>query len=324
MGGSKQTQTQNSTSQPWQAAQPQLNNILTQLGGINPALTDNQSNALDQTVALAKAGNPYAPAIDSYVTTALGGGPDRTGLLSDAYNNYKTNLAGTAQGDYLDPNKNPFFAQTTNAISNDVQNRVNSMFAGAGRDLSGANQGTLAREITNATAPIYANVYNTERGNQLNAQNALFNAGGSTASGLANLDQLRLGNMGVGMNAAYTANNAAYDPYNRILAAESARQGIPLSTLQQMTGIAAPIGGLGRDTQGTTTTEQSSNPTQALIGAGIAGLGIMSGNPMMGSMFNGFNPMGGSSGNFFPSNPAAAGAQPGFMKGYGYYPMFGA
>ena len=66
---------------------------------------------------------------------------------------------------------------------------------------------------------------------------------------------------------------------------------------------------------------------QALIGAGIAGVGLMSGNPMMamgglsGGM-NGFNSAGGAGGNYFPANPYTAGASPAYMPGYGMYPMF--
>lgn len=287
MAKNQTTQTTQSTSQPWLEAQPALKNILGQIGGIDTSLTPNQSGALDQMTALARAGNPYAPAIDSFVTTALaGGGPDRTGLLSDAYANYQKNLAGTVAGDYLDPNKNPFFANTTNAISNDVQNRVNGMFAGAGRDLSGANQGTLAREITNATAPIYSSVYNTERANQLNAQNALYGAGVGTAQGLAGLDQQRFANQGAGVNAAYQAYQSQFDPYNQILSAEAARRGIPLSLMQQMAGIATPIASLGRSGESTTTQESPSQLLPALLGAGIAGAGMFAGSPAFGtSMF---------------------------------------
>lgn len=287
MGGKNTTTTQQqqqSTSQPWLEAQPQLKNILGQLGGIDTSLTPNQSGALDQTVALARAGNPYAPGIDSFVTNALaGGGPDRTGLLTDAYTRYQNDLAGTARGDYLDPHKNPFFDTTTNSITNDIQNRVNGMFAGAGRDLSGANQGVLAKSISEGLAPVYGSIYNTERGNQLNAINALYGAGNTTAGNLSNLDQQRFANQGAGVSAAYQADQAKYDPYNQILAAEATRRGIPLSTLQQIAGIATPIASLGRSSEGTstTTTTQPSQLLPALIGGGIAAAGMFSGNPMM-------------------------------------------
>jgi hypothetical protein len=309
MGGKNQTtQTTQSTRAPWEAAQPQLNTILGQVGGIDPSLTGNQTDALNQTVALARAGNPYAPAIDSYTTTMLsGGGPDRSGLVNDAYSRYQRDLEGTARGDYLDPNKNPFFAQTTQTISDDIQNRVNGMFAGAGRDLSGANQGTLARGISEGLAPVYGSIYNTERGNQLNAQGALYNAGNTTGGILSNMDQMRLGNMGAGVQSAYASNEAQYDPYNRILSAEAARQGIPLSVLQQMAGVTTPIASLGGTMDGTTTTQQPSQLLPALLGAGIAGAGMFA-SP--------YSPFKGMFGAVQPTQ-AAAGA--GFGAGAGLF-----
>ena len=262
-GKSEQTQQTTGTSAPWAPAQPVLQNLLGNLNSFNTGLTSNQSGAIDQMVALAKAGNPYAPAIDSFATTALaGGGPDRTGLLSDAYANYQKNLQGTAAGDYLDPNRNPWFAQTTQTLGNDIQNRVNSMFAGSGRDLSGANQQLLSRSLAEGLAPAYGSIYSTERQNQLNAQNALYGAGNTTAQLLSGLDQTKLNNQATGINAANAATQAQLDPYNRLLAAESMKQGIPLTLLQQIAGIATPIAGLGGQTSSSMTGTNTMSPAQ--------------------------------------------------------------
>src|SRR4030081_2572994 len=104
---STSTATQNSTStkSPYAPAIGPINSILGNVGAMatNTGLTGNETGAINSLVALARAGNPYAPAIDSYATTMLsGGGPDRTGLVSDAYASYQKNLAGTAAGDNLD------------------------------------------------------------------------------------------------------------------------------------------------------------------------------------------------------------------------------
>jgi hypothetical protein len=290
MGGSSpQVQTRAETRAPYAAAVPALNSILgnaAQFAG-NTGLTANQSQALDQMTALAKAGNPYAPGIDSYATTMLaGGGPDRSGLITDAYNNYKTSLAGTAAGDNLDPNKNPWFQQVTDTIGNDVQNRVNSMFAGAGRDLSGANQGALSRGLSEGLAPVFGQQYQFERGNQMNALAALYGAGNTTAGLLSNLDQTRLGNMGQGVNAANAALAAKQWEPQAILAAEAQRTGIPIGILAQLSGIVGPLANVGGTTNSTTTTPgQQTNWAQLLTGAAIAGVGAATGNPMM--MMNG-------------------------------------
>src|SRR5689334_5132055 len=63
MGGqSSQTQTQQSQTAPWQAAQPMLQGILSQLGGDlnNTGLTSAESSALDTLRNNAMQGNPYA------------------------------------------------------------------------------------------------------------------------------------------------------------------------------------------------------------------------------------------------------------------------
>jgi cyclophilin family peptidyl-prolyl cis-trans isomerase len=149
----------------------------------NTGLTGNETGAINSLVALARAGNPYAPAIDSYATTMLsGGGPDRTGLVNDAYRNYQANLEGTARGEMLDPNKNPWFSQVTQSIGNDVQNRLAGLYAGSGRDPAGAGNfgGWLGRGIAEGTAPIFSDAYNRERTNQLNAWNSLYGAGNTT------------------------------------------------------------------------------------------------------------------------------------------------
>src|SRR5215204_697248 len=108
MGGSNTT-TQNSTqhTEPWKAAAPVLNSIVSGLGKINPNLTGNETGAIKSLVDLARAGNPYATSIGDYARTMLaGGGPDRTGLVNDAYQRYQAQIAATANGDYLDPQKN--------------------------------------------------------------------------------------------------------------------------------------------------------------------------------------------------------------------------
>ena len=276
MGDTTTTQNTSQKTTPWTAAMPALNSIVGGLKNINPGLSGNQSGALDSLVALARAGNPYAPAIDSYATTMLaGGGPDRTGLITDAYKNYKTNLQGTAAGDYLDPQKNPFFAATTGAIGNDVWNRMAGLYAGSGRDPAGAgNFGyNVSRGIAEGTAPVYGSLYSQERGNQLNAANSLYGAGNTTAGALSGLDQTRLGNQGQGVNAATAATNAAVDPYTRMLAAEAQRQGIPLSLLQQLSGIASPLAQHFGTTTGTQSTTTPTNWPQLLIGGAMAGLG---------------------------------------------------
>jgi hypothetical protein len=108
--------------------------------------------------------------------------------------------------------------------------------------------------------------YNTARNQQLAAINSLYGAGNTTGGLLSQFDQTRLANEQAGLNAAKTAQAFAMDPYNQQLAIEAQRRGIPLATLQAMTGIAAPIAGLGQTSTGTSTQTTSTpfNPLSLL------------------------------------------------------------
>jgi hypothetical protein len=282
MGGSTtKTTTQSSQTQPWAEAQPLLGGILGQLGGAldNTALTGNESSALSGLESNARAGNPFAPQIGGLATALLnGGGPDRTGMVSGAYDAYKTALAPTIGGDYLDPSKNPFNASITDTLSRDISNRVNGMFAGSGRDASGANQQLLAQEITRGVAPVLAQQYNTERQNQLSAINSLYGAGGQTAGLLSNLDQTALANRQAGVGVSDAALGAQNFGANQLLGIEAMRRGIPLDALQRIAAMGVPIAGLGNSSTGTATEETSVPLADKIAGwaamaAGIAGKG---------------------------------------------------
>ena len=276
MGGSNSTTEKNSTSNtfssgnassttdPWAAAQPLLGGILGKLGGAldTAALTPTESAALSALEANARAGNPWAPQIAGVASTLLaGGGPDRTGRVETAYDALDANLGATARGDYLDPARNPFVSTLAGTLSNDISNRVNGMFAGAGRDLSGANLQTLARGISEGTAPVLADQWNRERGNQINAANTLYSAGNTTAGILSGLDQSRLANQQAGIgaaDAAFVAHN--YGPA-QLLAAEAQRRGIPMSALAQLVQMGVPIAGLGQSTSSNNTSSSSGSGT---------------------------------------------------------------
>ena len=77
MGGqSSSTQTQQSQTAPWQAAQPMLQGILGQLGaGLNnTGLTSEETGALDTLQSNAAQGNPFAGQIGDYAQSLLNGG----------------------------------------------------------------------------------------------------------------------------------------------------------------------------------------------------------------------------------------------------------
>jgi len=280
MGGSTQkTTTQESQTQPWAVAQPLLGGILGQLGGAldTTGLTDNENSALSGLEANARAGNPYAPAIGGLATDLLaGGGSDRTGMVSDAYRQYQAALTPFARGDHLNPASNPALQSYLATIADDVSNRVNGMFAGAGRDLSGMNLQALSRGIAQGEAPVLADAYNKALADQMAAIDKLHAAAGQTGGLLANLDQQRLANRQAGVGVAGSAVSAELDPFQRLLAIEAQRRGIPIEALQKIAAMGAQIAGLGHSSTGTSREETTVPLADKIAGwtaMGLAALG---------------------------------------------------
>ncbi len=242
-----QNQSQNQTGATSAALTPwagvDIAGLLRQLTGTPAAPSPAETGALNQITSFGSQGNPYAPQIGGVASTLLaGGGPDRTGLPQQAYDQYAGALQPTIAGDYLDPSRNPFFAKTTETIGNDVQNRLAGLYAGGGRDPAGAGDfgRQLARGISEGTAPIFSSIYENERGRQLGAAGSRFGAAGSTTGLLSGLDQNRLGNMQAGIGAAGAANEAQMWGPQAILQAEAQRRGIPMQILAQQLGMAFP------------------------------------------------------------------------------------
>lgn len=266
MGGqSKSSSTTSQTSQttPYGPATAPLNSLIGQLGGINPGLSGTETGALNSLQANASAGNPYADQIGGVASGLLGGGPDRTGIVSDAYSQYQGALAPTARGDFVNPESNPQLQGYLSTIQNDVANRVNGMFAGAGRDFSGAHTGTLARGIAQGTAPVLYDAYNQARGQQLGAQDKMFGAGGQTAGLLSGLDQAKFGNQLSGIGAAGAATDARNSPFMQTLAIEAQRRGIPTEAIK---GLLGPLAGIAA-AFGTNTGTGTQSGTQQMSGA---------------------------------------------------------
>lgn len=260
MGGqSSTTQTQQSQSAPWQAAQPMLQGILGQIGSDlgNTGLTSAENGALTTLQNNAALGNPYAGQIGSYTQSLFSGGganaqaPNVQGNLAS----FRSQLAPYANGSMI--GNNPALAAQLAQIQSDVGNSVNSQFAAAGRDLSGANQMAYGRGVAAAEAPVVAAQYNQDVANQIAASNALYNAGNTTANTLAGMQQNFLANQGQGIAAAQSALDAQNYGANATLAAEAQRRGIPVQALGMLAQIGTPIAQLGTQSSSTTTGTQN-------------------------------------------------------------------
>jgi hypothetical protein len=278
MGGkSESTTTQQSTTAPWAAAQPALNGILGQLGGMinNSGLSGASQNAISQLEQNASAGNPYAGQISSLAGNLLNGGgaTAQAGNVQSGLDAYRSQLTPYANGSMV--GQNSALKDQLSQIATDVSNQVNGQFAGAGRDLSGMNQQTLARGIAQGEAPVIANQYNQDVQNQLNAAGQLYGAQNTTSGLLSGLNQQGINNQ---LQGASTANDALaaqnYAP-SQILNLEQLKQSIPAQNLGLLAQIGIPIAGLGSQSSGTSNTENQMSGVQQFMGImqGIGSLG---------------------------------------------------
>lgn len=275
MGSTEQEQKSRTKTDPWKPTVPTLTNLVGQINGQtgNTAVTGNENAALDTLTQNAQAGNPYAPQIGNLASDLFAGGVDRSGTASDAYSAYKDQLSPFATAQHYGPDGNPGLKGYLDTISNDVQNRVNGMFAGAGRDFSGANLNSLARGIAEGTAPILAQQYNTDVGRQFDAANSLYGAGNTTTGLLSGLDQTRLGNRQTGIGVGQDALNARDSGANQLLNVEQQRRSLPLTNIGNLESLITPLAQLG-GTQKSHTTGEVTPPLGMQL---VQAYGIMNG-----------------------------------------------
>jgi hypothetical protein len=300
MGGqttTTQNTSQQSQTQPWAAAQPQLLGLLANLGRADTGVTPQQSAASGAITSAAGSLPSFAPQITNTANTLLGGGPAYGGILSGAYNNLQGTLAPYLDPARLDPMSTPGFSRALGALGSTITNQVNDQFAAAGRDLSPGNSQALAYGLAQGEAPLIASQYNANVGNQLAAANALFGAGNTTASGLTGLSQTQLGNQLQGASLAGQIPGLLTAPAQAQLAAANTAHGLPLQNLAQYQSLLTPLAQLGSESAGTSqgTTTQSVPPSQQIAGGAIGGLGLLgalAGLPAGGGLMGGGSILG--------------------------------
>ena len=280
MGGeSKTSQTQSSTTNPWEPAQPMLKGILGQLDSnlSNTGVTGAESGALTSLVNNANtATSQYAPQIADYAKTLLGGGgaTDQAGAVDQNYKRFVDQTNPLASNTNYDPYNTPGFKDALSTTIADITNQTNGQFAAAGRDFSGANSQTLGRGIMQGISPTIAAQYNANRDAQQGAARGLYDAGNNNAGLLASMNQQKLANQGQGIAATGAATEAANYGANATLQAEAARRSIPIQALGLLAQIGIPIAGLGGQSTGQSQgTQQMSGAQQfGTIANGVGGL----------------------------------------------------
>lgn len=276
-----QQQTQNSVSSPWGPTQGLLTKLISQYGGLNTGVTGAQTDAANNlsaaTTGIPNFGDTGANAVTNLFSSST---TPQVGMLSDAYNDLKTNLGGTASGAELNPWSTPGFSDALGTLTQNITNATKGVYAGSGRDPSGAGSfsKSLGLGLTQGLAPILQSQFNQNKANQMNAASTLFNAGGSTASGITGQNQVPLQNSLSALGAAPMLSNLYTSPAQAQLAAANNQYGLPFMNLQQLLNPATQMAALGGQTSGTsnTVTTQPQNTMSNVLGGISGGIGLLS------------------------------------------------
>lgn len=248
MGSKSQTTTQ--TNNPWAPAQPLLQQTL---GGMQSWLGSPDAFKAYQGPLVAQMSGQTQQGLDAL--GGLGGGASSS-FFKD-----------TLDGKYLEAG-NPNMAGIRSRVMADVMPGINSSFAKSGMTGSTLHQGSLARGLGDALAPVYAQNYENERNRQMMAAQGLY---GMDRQGA--LDQIMGGQLREG-----------YDQRNLDAARMQWEQNrmAGLRGYQDVWPMLSGIAGMGGTSTGTTT--QNTPWWQQALGGGMMGLGALSGM--------GFSPFG--------------------------------
>lgn len=259
-GSSKKKTSSSQQSDPWEPTIASLEQLIGQIGDYqdNVGATAGQSNAFAELLANASEGNPFAGQISDLAGDLFGGVSSRAPQIEQAFNTLQGQVGDIAAGNKLDVNENPYIQTMLQQNADNIAQRINAQFAGAGRDLSGKNQESLARGISEGTVPALFNQYNLERQNQANAANLLFGAGSGAATAEQGLDLAALNNRLQGIPASQAAIDAENYGPNTILALEQQLKQLPIEDLGRLEALLGPLAQLGMQQSGKSTTKGSS------------------------------------------------------------------
>jgi len=282
-GNSPQTtqQSQSSVSSPWAPAQPMLQSLIDKYSGQSTAVTPEQTAAMAQLTGSTSA----IPNQGAGASNAVGGALNfnttpQVGMLGNSLNTLASNTAPITNPANLNPYSTPGFSDAMKTMTQDTTNAVKGVYAGSGRDPAGAGSfaGSLGRGITQGEAPVIASQYNANVGNLLGANNSLFGAGNTAATGETNIGATGAGVNLAGVGAVPGAATAYSSPGATALSSANAAYQTPWTNLASLLTPAATIGSLGGQTSGsgTSTTTPANNTLSNIIGGGSAGIGMLS------------------------------------------------
>lgn len=257
---SKSSTASSSQTDPWDVTIPYLQDFLGKLDTAkpNPGPTAGQRDAYGNLLETAKGGNPYAADMDA-LSKQLFGAPDRTAGVAEATDALGRRIGDVADGKTLDVMNDPRLQAMLTQVADTAKNTVNAQFAAAGRDLSGANQGAVAKGITEAQTPLLLQQYNTERQAQLDAAKTLYGAETGEATTSGQLDQIRAQLGAQGVTTAEKALEALTWGDNQTINLEQQLKTLGIQDMAQLAAILFPAAGLGAQESGTSQTSGKSS-----------------------------------------------------------------
>lgn len=261
----QQTQSQNTQTNPWAPTEGLLGSIIGQLGGFNPSVTANQSGAANNLQSAANGIPNMGPAVTNLSGGLLSNIPNLNANAQQNFGNLSSSLSPLTNPNNLNPMNTPGLSTALAFMNNQIGNQVNGEFAGAGRDLSPANSGSLAYNLAGAEAPLVMGQYNQNVNNLENAANSIFSAGSTTNNNI-------LGNAAAGTAAAGAIPGLSVAGPLASLEAANTGYNLPLSNLSGNEGLILPIAGLGGQSSGTgtsngtSTTQSTASPFASLLG----------------------------------------------------------
>ena len=223
---------------------------------------------------------PYLAEQSPYSVQAIQGLADQARDPNSPNAQAINQLGSTIRGDYLDVTKNPYLSGAVQNALNQVRGTTSSAFSNENYGGS-ANQEWLGRNLANTALPIYANAYQQERQNQLNAL-AL-----SPSLQQANLQQLGAAGAAQesrGQQEIQAAQQQFYAPWT------------PLENYSNILN-SVPVPG-----SSSTTVPYSSSPFNAGLGGALAGWQLAN---QFGGLFN-------SGGTSAPNTPSQYFAYPNY------------
>lgn len=289
-GSSSKKSTTNSNSQtdPWEQTIPYLEDFLGEMGAAGGrGLSPDQMAAFGALKGNAAEGNPWTGKIAGLADRAFDAA-DYSGGVTKGLETLEGTLGDIARGKYLDPMANPQMRAMLDQVGGDVMNRINAMFAGAGRDLSGANQMAVGKGVTAAQLPLLLDQYNRERVAQSDAARTIAGAQTDSSGRLAGLDAQRLDQQSKGIGLGKAALDARDEAANKIINIDQQIKQLPLQDLGLLASILFPAAGLGAQEQGTSTTKSKGSsagislpfPSDRRVKRDVFRIGTLAGLPI--------------------------------------------